>query len=195
MISKHSILAACLAATFTTGQAQAADTYTVDKTHAHVGFEIAHMVISNVKGAFNDYDASLTVSDGELESAAATLQVDSIDTKNEKRDAHLKNDDFFSAEKFPTMTFKSTGVSSKGGKDLLMGKLTIRDVTKAVTSEYSIKGPIKDPWGNTKVGFEASTKINRQDFGLTWSKSIESGGLMVGNDVTIEIDMEFAKAK
>lgn len=195
MISRYSISMACAAAALMAGQTQAADSYTVDKTHAHVGFEIAHMVISDVKGSFDEFDASLTVSDGKLETAEATVQVASINTKNEKRDVHLKNDDFFSAEKFPTMTFKSTGVSSKEGKEVLAGNLTIRDVTKAVEFEYSLKGPVNDPWGNTKVGFEAHTIINRQDFGLTYSKAIESGGLMVGNEVTIEIDMEFAKAK
>ncbi len=189
---KTALVLATASAALASG-AYAQDTYTIDNTHAHIGFEIPHMVISNVKGAFNEYEASLTLKDDKLQSAEATLQVSSIDTKNKKRDEHLKSGDFFDAKGFPAITFKSTGVSQKAGKHILTGDLTIRDVTKSVNLTYILKGPVKDPWGNTKVGLEAGTIINRKDFGLTWSKALESGGLVVGNAVTLKMDMEFAK--
>ena len=178
----------------TSGAAQ--DTYTADTAHAHVGFQVPHMVISNVKGAFDDFSASLVLKEGKLEAVEATIQVASINTKNEKRDEHLRADDFFAVKEFPTITFVSTGVKGKkDGTGLISGKLTIRGVTKAVNLNYRVKGPVNDPWGNTKLGLEATTMIDRTAFGLTYSKALETGGLVVGNDVSIDIDLEFVKNK
>ncbi|MDE0839465.1 MAG: YceI family protein, partial [Kiritimatiellae bacterium] len=131
--------------------------------------------------------------DGKLESATATIDIGSINTRNEKRDKHLRQPDFFDAEKHPSMTFTSTAISGKNGKGVITGDLTIRDITKSVELSYTLTGPVKDPYGNTKIGFEASGEIDRSAFGLTYSKALESGGLMIGNEVTLDINMEFAK--
>ena len=176
-----------------TSGAIAQDTYESDVTHAHVGFEISHMVISKVKGNFDKHSSSLVVNKGKLESVNATIEIGSINTRNEKRDKHLRQPDFFDAEKYPSMTFTSTAISGKKGKGVITGDLTIRDVTKSVQLPYKLTGPIKDPYGNTKIGLEASGEIDRSEFGLTYSKALESGGLMIGNEVTLDINMEFAK--
>jgi len=165
------------------------ETFEVDKTHASVGFSIAHLVISKVRGQFTDFTASLEVDGDHLHSAEATIQAKSIDTGNKDRDKHLQAADFLDVKQFPVITFKSTRIRG----NTLIGNLTMHGVTKPVTLTYSLKGPIKDPWGNTKVGLEAKGTINRQDFGLTWSKALETGGLVVGNDVDLVIDFEAAK--
>ena len=165
------------------------DTYVVDNTHASIGFKISHLVISKVAGGFNDYEASLDVDGDHLHGASATIKVASIDTNNDKRDGHLRSPDFFDAEKFPEITFTATTIQSR----TMTGDLTIKGITKAVALSYELKGPIRDPYGNTKVGFTATGTINRQDFGLTWSKALESGGLVVGDEVELHIDVEAAK--
>lgn len=186
-------VAAGLLAVMIAASAYAETTYVLDKTHAHVGFTVSHLVISKVKGSFGDFEAKAVLGDdGQLTSAEATVQISSIDTDNEKRDEHLRSADFFEADKFPVMTFSTTAVEYDGDAVSLKGDLTIRDVTKPVTLEAVVKGPIKDPWGNSKLGLEASTTIDRQDFGLTWSKTLETGGLVVGNEVEIEVLLEFA---
>ena len=164
--------------------------FTVDKTHASIGFSISHLLISKVKGHFNDYEASLALDDdNQLLRAEATIQVNSIDTGIEKRDAHLLEADFFEAETFPTITF----VSKEVRDDVIVGDLKIRDETREVELPYEIKGPITDPWGNTKLGFSASHTINRMDYGIAWNSQTETGGLVVGEDVELTIDMEFTK--
>lgn len=176
------------------GSALAADTYEVDPTHAAIEFKVSHLVISKISGQFNSYTATLRVDEaGGLEGADSTIQVASIDTGVERRDNHLRAADFFDAETYPEITFKSTSVEKKDGKDVLIGDLTIRGTTRRVEMPFTLLGPIQDPWGNTRIGFEAGTTVNRTDFGLTWNSTIEAGGMVVGEDVEISINLEANK--
>ena len=176
--------------------ALAAD-WNVDTTHSSVAFEVRHMAISKVKGGFGDFTGTVSGEPGKPEtfSVEATVQLASVDTGNGKRDDHLRSADFFDVEKFPTMTFKSTGVKMDGDEGTLTGELTLHGVTKPVEFELEYAGMVDDPWGNTRMGFSAETTIDRRDFGLTWSKALETGGLVVDNDVEIELEVELVQAK
>jgi len=158
-----------------------------------VGFRVDHLVISKVNGEFKDYKATLHVDGKTLTAATAEIKVASVDTGIKDRDKHLLGADFFDAEKHPTITFTCKSTKKKAGKDVLVGDLTLHGVTKEIELAYELKGPIKDPWGNTKVGFAASGTISRKAFGLTWSKKLETGGLVVGDEVELLIDVEAAK--
>lgn len=158
----------------------------IDKAHTSVGFNITHMVISRVRGGFEEFDGTLTVEDGELKAVNATIQVASINTANSRRDGHLKSDDFFDAETFPVITFESTSVE----EGRVVGNLTIKGVTREVVLETEFSGPGTDPWGNVRFGLNGSTTINRTDFGLTWNQALETGGVLVGEEVRIEISTQ-----
>lgn len=160
-----------------------AHTLEIDQAHTSVGFDITHMVISRVRGAFEDVKGTLTLEEGQLKGVKAEIQVASINTSNSRRDGHLKSDDFFDAEAFPVITFESTAVED--GK--ITGNLTIKGVTREVVLDAQFSGPATDPWGNVRYGLSASTTINRTDFGLTWNQALETGGVLVGEDVRIEI--------
>ena len=167
-----------------------ADTYSADVEHATVGFRVSHLVISKVRGHFNEFDATLEMDENnKLANAEITIQVGSIDTGMAKRDKHLKGADFFDAENHATMTFKSSEVKD----DVIVGELTIRGVTRKMELPYTVRGPITDPWGNTKLGFEAAITINRTDYGVAWNSKTETGDFVVGEDVELEVNMEFAK--
>jgi polyisoprenoid-binding protein YceI len=156
------------------------------------------MMISNVKGQFAKVTGTLTLDESDLSRSRveARIEAASVETRDAQRDAHLKSPDFFDVEKFPTLTFQSTEIRLvKDGELAIAGNLTIRDVTRKVV--FSAEGPTppaKDPWGNTRVGVSATTRISRKDFGLTWNAALESGGLLVGDDVTITLDVQFIKA-
>ena len=170
--------------------------WTLDKSHSSVGFSVKHMVISDVSGNFKDFDISFksTKSDFTDASVDATIKVASINTDNEKRDGHLKTDDFFNAEKFPAITFKSTSFEKVGeNKYKIAGDLTIRDVTKKVTFDATYNGSIKSPWGAEIYAWKATLPVNRFDFGLKWNKAIEAGGLIVGETVNITLNLELTK--
>jgi polyisoprenoid-binding protein YceI len=170
--------------------------WTLDKAHSSVGFSIKHMVISEVSGNFKDYDISFSSAKSDFTDAsvAATIKVASINTDNEKRDGHLKTDDFFNAEKYPTITFKSTSFEKVGeNKYKINGDLTIRDVTKKVSFDAVYNGSIKSPWGALIYSWKASLSINRFDFGLKWNKAIEAGGLIAGDTVNITLNLELNK--
>ncbi|RYE25230.1 MAG: polyisoprenoid-binding protein [Sphingobacteriales bacterium] len=170
--------------------------WTLDKSHSSVKFEITHLVISDVEGSFKMFDGSLESADAtgaDFSNAKTNFTVDvkSVNTEDEKRDAHLQSDDFFSTEKFPKMSFVSTSFKKvKGNMYTLEGNLTIRDVTKKVKFAVVHGGTVKDPWGNTKAGFKATTKINRRDFGINYGTKA-----VVGDDVSITVNTEFAQAK
>jgi polyisoprenoid-binding protein YceI len=170
-----------------------------DVAHSHVGFQVRHMMIANVKGEFGKYKVKVQADPKELAKATveATIEVSSINTGNAKRDEHLRSPDFFHVAKYPTMTFKSKSVKQTGkGQLKVAGDLTLRGVTRPVTLEVTgLVGPIKDPWGNKKVGFQATTQINRKDFGLTWNKALEAGGVVVGHEVKITIEAELDQQK
>lgn len=170
--------------------------WTLDKAHSSVVFSIRHMVISEVTGRFRDFDVSFTstksdFTDGKVE---ASIKVASINTESEKRDGHLRTDDFFNAEKFPEIKFKSTSFEKTGeNKYNITGDMTIRDVTKNVTFDATYNGSIKAPWGAEIYSWKAILSINRFDYGLKWSKAIEAGGLIAGDTVTITLNLELDK--
>lgn len=168
----------------------------IDATHSTIGFEVKHLVISRIRGQFQEFDCNLNFDNSAIEAGNVefTVQTASIDTDNEDRDKHLRTGEFFDTESHPTMTFKSSKVvKGDDNKFKLVGVLTIRGVTKEVTFDCEFYGVVKDPWGNTKSGFSAHAEINRQDFKVSWSKSLDSGGLVVGDMVNITVDVEFAK--
>jgi len=174
-----------------------ADTWKIDPMHTNVEFTVRHMMISNVKGEFQKTTGTITVDGNDPTSAKidATIDASSIDTRVERRDADLKSPNFLDVAKYPTITFKSTKVEADGpGKWKVTGDLTLHGVTKPVVLEVESSGkPIHDPMGNTRAGASATTKINRTDFGLTYNKVLESGGVMVGDEVAISIDVEAIK--
>ncbi len=172
--------------------------WSLDKSHSSVKFTVQHLVISEVEGNFKMFDGSVSAPTADFNNAKINFTVDvaSINTDDEKRDGHLKSDDFFNAEKYPKMTFTSTSFKKvKGNVYALEGNLTIRDVTKKVKFAVIYGGTVKDPWGNTKAGFKASGKINRKDYGLKWSAMTEAGGAVVGDDVNMIVNVEFAQNK
>lgn len=170
----------------------AAGTYTLDPAHSTVGFIARHLVFTKVRGRFTDFDATVHIAGVPSESSVeATIKVASIDTGQSDRDAHLLSDDFFDAEHYPTITFKSTGVQPAGGSAWkLSGDLTIRDVTKPVTLDLELQGALTDPFGNDKALFEATTEVDREEFGLTYNQVLESGGVMVSKKIRIELEIQ-----
>ncbi|MEI6173071.1 MAG: YceI family protein [Bacteroidota bacterium] len=180
------------------GKSEAQTKWAVDNSHSNVKFTVTHMVISEVEGNFKSFTGTLTAAKPDFTDASIEFSVDiaSINTDNEQRDKHLKSDDFFNAEKFPSMTFKSISMKKlSGNKYELTGNLTIREVTKRVKFAVTYGGTAKDGYGNTRAGFRASTTINRLDYGLKWNSLLETGGAVVGPEVAININAEFIKAK
>jgi polyisoprenoid-binding protein YceI len=170
----------------------------VDGSHSNVKFAVDHLVISEVEGNFKMYSGSVVSPTPDFTNARInfTVDVNSINTDDANRDKHLKGDDFFNAEKYPNMSFTSTAFKKlKGNAYVLEGNLTIRDVTKKVRFAVIYGGTVKDPWGNTKAGFKATGKINRKDYGLKWSSMTEAGGAVVGDEVRMQINVEFAQEK
>ena len=171
-------------------------TWTVDKSHSKVGFSVSHLVITDVDGFFKDYEAQISSNGDDFSTANVELKVNtsSIFTDNEKRDDHLRSDDFFNSEKYPQMTFKGKSMKKVGDKKYkLTGDFTIRDVTKQVELDVKYNGMVKDPWGNTKAGFKITGEIDRFDYNLKWDKAIEAGSLVVGKDVELVIDLQLVK--
>lgn len=194
---KKTLLSAALAAVLALGSLPLlAESWTVDASHSTVGFSVRHMMVANVRGTFGKLAAAVDGSPADPASAkvSATIEVASVDTRDAKRDDHLRSADFFDATKFPQMTFKSTKVEKAGpSKAKLTGDFTLRGVTKPVVLDVEYTEPIKNPWGKTVVGASATGKINRKDFGVNWSKALDGGGLVVGDEVTIQLDLEFVK--
>lgn len=172
-------------------------TWAIDPAHSAAEFKVKHMMISNVKGKFTGLSGYLTLDPADMtrSKVEATVPIASLSTGDAQRDGHLKSADFFDAEKYPEMTFVSTKVEAANDDELAVtGNLTLHGVTKPVT--FSVEGPsapAKDPWGNTRVGLSATTKINRKEFGLSWNSALETGGVMVGEEVAISLDVEFIK--
>ena len=173
-----------------------AQTWTVDASHSAVGFSVRHMMVSNVKGTFDKFAASVEGDPADPSKAkiSATIEVASVNTRDAKRDEHLRAPDFFDAAKFPQMTFVSTKVEKVSAtKAKVTGNLTLRGVTKPVVLDVEYTSPVKSPWGKTVVGATATGKINRQDFGVSFSKTLETGGLLVGDEVTLQLELEFLR--
>lgn len=169
-----------------------AGTWNLDASHSEVGFSVRHAGISKVRGSFTAFDATLTVGETLADSSVeATVQIDSVNTKDANRDGHLKSGDFFNAEEFPVMTFKSTSLKGDASDFVLVGDLTVRGVTKSVEFEAELGGQAVDAFGATRAGFYASTTISRKEFGITWNAALEAGGVLVSDKVKIEIDASF----
>jgi polyisoprenoid-binding protein YceI len=170
--------------------------YEIDRSHSEVGFAVKHLVVSTVKGSFKDFSGEIDFDPKSVEKSkfAAKIKAASVYTNDEKRDEHLRNEDFFFTQKHPDISFKSTKVEgSKPEGFKVHGDLTMRGVTKPVVLDVTYNGEVKDPWGNTKAGFTAVTKINRKDFGIVWNKTLDAGGLTVGEEVTIQLEIEAKK--
>lgn len=169
--------------------------WAIDTTHSEVQFKVKHLVISTVTGAFKKFSGEVITEGDDFNNAQVnfSLDVNSIDTNQADRDGHLKSEDFFAAAQYPTVTF-SKGVLKKSGNDYkLLGNLTIRETTAVVELDVEFGGTTKDPWGNIKAGFELNGKINRKDFGLSWSALTEAGGMVVAEEVKLHMNIELVK--
>ncbi|MEO5816866.1 MAG: YceI family protein [Gemmatimonadaceae bacterium] len=169
-----------------------ATTWKLDPSHSTVEFSAKHMMFTTVKGRFAEFDGTITVPGPSLDGASVdvTMKAASIDTRTEQRDQHLRSGDFLDVENFPALTFKSTKLDGTKEKFTMTGDLTIRGTTRPVTLDVTYEGTGIDPWGNERMGFSASGKIDRRDFGLTWNQALEAGGVLVGHDVKIQIDAQ-----
>jgi polyisoprenoid-binding protein YceI len=169
-----------------TTTSQSLATYAIDPAHSTVEFIARHMVITKVRGRFGKFSGTLTVADDADVPTAIAVEIDtaSVDTREEQRDGHLRSADFLEVEKHPTMTFTATAIAGTGAS------FTVHGVTKPVTLQGEYEGRGKDPWGNQRISYGAKTKINRKDFGLTWSQTLETGGLLVSEEITIELEIQ-----
>jgi polyisoprenoid-binding protein YceI len=174
----------------------AATKWSIDPTHSNLGFKIKHLMISNVSGSFKNFQAEVATSGEDFSTAQINLTaaMESITTNNEQRDAHLRNADFFEVEKFPELGFKSTKIAKTGSDTFdLFGELTLKGISKPVKLQVEFNGPVKDPWGNERAGFVISGKINRSDWGINFNGVLESGGVILGEEVKIHSEIEIVK--
>lgn len=184
--------------TITAGQIPGyrAGTWTIDPTHTEVGFSVRHLAISKVRGKFEKFEATLVTAENPLDSTVtASVDVASVNTNEPNRDGHLRTGDFFAADEHPTLDFVSTGVREENGDFFVDGDLTMRGVTRPVTFDFEFGGFGEDGYGNYKAGFSATTVIKREDFGLSWNSPLDKGGLVLGSDVTITLDVQMALAE
>jgi polyisoprenoid-binding protein YceI len=174
-----------------------ADKYALDPVHTSIGFSVRHLVINSVKGKFTDFSGTLLYDDGDItkSSVNVTIKAASVDTGTPNRDKDLRSANFLEAEKFPELTFQSQRIEKRGDGYVAVGTLTMHGVSKEIALPFSITGKIKDPWGGTRMGIEAGLTLDRRDFGMSYGKTLDGGGLVVGNDVKIEIAAEAVKAK
>lgn len=171
-------------------------TYKIDAAHSEITFKVKHLMITNVTGSFTKFDATLESSNEDFTDAKISFEADatSVTTNNEQRDGHLKSDEFFATDKHPKITFTSTEVKKTGSEEYkVTGDLTIRDVTKPVELSVEYGGTMTDPWGQVKAGFEITGKINRKDFGLTWSGVTEAGGIVLSDEVKLHLNVQMIK--
>ena len=190
------LISAIIAAVWGTGRAEMAR-YDVDPDHSSVEFRVAHMVVSKTTGRFTDYTGfiEMDVDTQKVTALEAVIKTASVNTGHEKRDNHLRGDDFFKVEKYPTMTYKMKSYHKAGENYEVIGDLTLLGITKEIMLVGGFNGATKDPWGNLRAGFTAEGKINRKDFGMDWNKILDNGGLVVGDDVFIKLDIECIQAK
>lgn len=172
-------------------------TWNLDKAHSEIEFKVKHMMVSNVKGQFEDFDVTLASDSDDITQGKVNIDIKSgsINTKSEQRDQHLKSEDFFNVNAFPAIKFTSTDIKKLDDENYeITGDLTIKEVSKPVTFNAEFGGIAKDPWGNQKTGYTVTGKINRQEFGLTWNAALETGGVMVSDDVKIQAEIQFVLA-
>jgi polyisoprenoid-binding protein YceI len=186
------ILSAVLLMILMSASLSTAATFAIDPVHSSIGFKVKHMVISKVRGSFSQFEGTIDFDevDPTLGSVSATITMESIDTSDEKRDEHLRSAEFFNTAEYPTMTFSSKEITKDGDDWQLKGNLTLHGVTKPVALKLEYNGSVDDPWGNHRVGFAAEGKIDRRDFGISWNNTLDKGGLALGNDVTIQLEIE-----
>ena len=170
----------------------AAGTYAIDQSHSHVGFAVRHLMVSKVRGRFSDFAGTVEIAENPLDSkVSVTIQTASADTRDENRDAHLRSEDFFDSENWPTMTYRSRSVRPTGkGRYIVDGDLTIKDVTTAVPLEVTFEGGGGDPWGGVRIGFSATAELDREAFEINWNSPLDGGGFVLGKKVSIEIEAE-----
>lgn len=176
--------------------AKYAGNYTIDDSHSRIGFVARHAMVTKVRGQFNEFEGSgvIDATNFANSSVKLTIQAKSIDTRSAQRDEHLRSNDFFAMDEFPTITFVSTGATQKSFNEFdLTGDLTMKGVTKSVTIPFTLEGAATDPFGNERIGFEGSTSINRKDFGVTWNVALETGGVMVSEKITLEFEVSAIK--
>lgn len=180
----------------TTVSGLTAGTWTIDPIHSEVGFSVRHLMVSKIKGVFEKFEGAITVAEDPLVSSVqVTIDVTSINTREENRDNHLRSADFFKADEHPSITFSSTSVTAKGNDYAVTGDLTIKGTTKPVTLDLEFNGVNGDPWGGTRAGFTATTEINRSDFGIDISMPLDGGGVVVGEKVKITLEVEAVLAQ
>jgi polyisoprenoid-binding protein YceI len=169
-------------------------TYAIDASHTHAGFVVRHLMVSKVRGAFSGVSGTVTVAE-DLADSTVEVEIDpsTVDTRDAGRDEHLRSNDFFGTEEHPTITYRSTGVRKDGADWVLDGELTIKGVTQPVRLDVEFLGAITDPWGGSRLGFTASGELDREAFGITWNQSLETGGVVVGKKVTLEIEAELVQ--
>jgi polyisoprenoid-binding protein YceI len=174
----------------------ASGSYAIDASHSHVGFSVRHVMVSRTKGRFGEVEGTVVIGEDPLDSSVeVSIQAASIDTRDEARDAHLRSPDFLDAEAFPTLEYRSSAVRPAGkGRWSVEGELTVKGVTRPVPLEVTFEGGAKDPWGGERIGFTASAELDREAFGLTWNQALETGGVLVGKTVKIEIEAEGVRA-
>lgn len=174
----------------------AAGSYALDQSHSHVSFSARHLMVTKVRGRFPVTAGKLEVADDPTKSVVeATIDVSAVDSGDPKRDEHLRSADFFDAETYPHVTFRSTGVENHGGGEFtLRGELTVKDVTRPVTLKGEYLGSQASPWGDTRIGFTAETEVSRKEWGLEWNVALETGGVLVGDKIKLTIDAEWVKA-
>ena len=172
----------------------AAGTYAIDASHTHAGFVVRHLMVSKVRGAFSGVSGTVTVAD-DVTQSSVEVEIDpaTIDTRDAGRDEHLRSNDFFGTDEFPTITFVSTGLRRDGGAWVLDGDLTIKGISRPVRLEVEFLGAANDPWGGSRLGFTASGELDREDWGLTWNQNLETGGVLVGKKATLEIEAELIR--
>ncbi|MES1182206.1 MAG: YceI family protein [Myxococcales bacterium] len=171
-------------------------TWKIDSAHSDVGFAVRHMMISTVRGKFTKVEADVSLDPAKLEQATVTARIDaaSIDTREEKRDGHLRSPDFFDVANYPTLTFTSTKVTRSGDDIEVTGNLKIKDQEHPITLKGEVTGPSKDPWGNMRVGFSLTGELDREKFGLTWNQALEAGGVLVAKKVKIELEAQLVQS-
>jgi polyisoprenoid-binding protein YceI len=175
--------------------ADVAGTYTIDPSHTRIGFVARHAMVTKVRGAFNEFDGTATISENLPDSSVnLTIHAASIDTRNEQRDGHLRSNDFLAMDEFATITFTSTGVKQVEATSIeITGDLTIKGVTSAITVPFEFGGAATDPFGNQRIGFEGQVTINRKDYGVTWNAALEAGGVLVSDKIVLEFEVSAIK--
>jgi polyisoprenoid-binding protein YceI len=173
----------------------AAGTYALDPSHSQVGFAVRHVMVAKTRGRFSDFAGTIEIGENPLESSVSvTIQAGSIDTRDEQRDGHLRTGDFFEVDAYPTITYQSRSVRQTGkGEYVVDGDLSVKGVTQSVPLELTFEGGAADPWGGVRIGFSAKAELDREAFGLTWNQALETGGVLVGKKVAIEIEAEAVK--